>query len=243
MFDYKKWKQREWLMLVGGVAAAGAVVYWWSSLKKVPSEAEAEAKALEKRIEGFTNLAAGSMGNVGTMESPAYTHSVAPDCQANAVNFADLVQDGKDFTANYVKSTEGHGDRLRPSERLERVQGTDLLPRMSANVSPMNVDAASLTVHQYMVSAPRISHIKPWAKHGFGLAEAIRGHAPPIKKHPNVCLVGKTHQGRDHHRHGYFDPHFQAKYNAYNGHPYRHHKVTVAGAGCGAGNQGGVIMS
>lgn len=200
------------------LALAGVGVWLWMRHRRE-----------EKKTEGFTH--AGQLDNVGSLLDDQYDLLQAPDMEAPAAHFADLVAD--DST---IEQPADLTDSARPMERLHRIQGQSLMPRTSRNVTPYNVDVANPTSHSYMASQPRVQ-LKSRFK-DYSLSGMIRGDVP-VNHHPNICLISKTTQGRDDLRlDGLFTPHFVSLYNKYTGKAFKNMPMHVAGAGQ-AGGYGG----
>lgn len=159
------------------------------------------------------------------------------------MNYADLVDQGDLPVEMQPKNPV---QNAKPLERLERIQGKDLMPRVSSAVTAFAVDVADAAVHKFMVNAPRATGggLKSRFK-DYGLASFIRGDIP-IRYIPTVCHISKTFQGPDDQRlDGLFTPHFNALYNKYTGKEFKNIPVQIAGAGIAAGYGGassGVIM-
>lgn len=192
--------------------------------------------------EGFTGLNAGAVDNVGMMTEDNYDLLQGADNEVPAHHFADLVDQG-DHLREYMEPKKEE-DVEDPMVRLERIQGKSLMPRTSTYVTPFNVDVANPASAQYMVNAPRVQALKSKYK-DYSQASFIRGDIP-ITYSPNVCLVAKTHQGRDDLRlDGLFTPYFNSLYKKYTGKSYKNLVQQVGGAGVAAGYggaSGSVIM-
>jgi hypothetical protein len=162
-----------------------------------------------------------------------------------AHHFADMVNRGE-RPSEYAKQPKDMSDNMRPSERLDKIQGSSLMPRVSTYVTPYNIDVALPTSgsHSYMVGTPRVQTLKSRFK-DYDLASFIRGHIP-ITIHPNICLIDKTYLGRDDLRmDGLMSPTNNALYNKYTGKAYKNLVQHVAGAGSAGGyggSSGGTIM-
>jgi hypothetical protein len=192
----------------------------------------------EPHKEGFTSLAAGAVDNVGALLDDQYDLIVAPDAQVPGPHFADMVSEGGDHLKQYIEQPAKTGESMRPMERLQRIQGDRLMPRVSTSVTPFNVDVANPSSHKYMVNTPRVTSALKSRFKDYSLANMMRGDVL-INYHPNVPLIAKTFQGRDDLRlDGLFTPHFTALYNKYTGRAYRGLVQKVAGAGS-AGGYGG----
>lgn len=201
-------------------------------------------KTPEKK-ESFTGLAAGSLDNIGTV-SDSYDLMHSPDDSQNlpTPHFADLVKQNESVEHFQIqpKTLE---ESYSPMERLDRVQGSDLLPRLSSHVTPYNVDVANPISHQFMVSAPRVATGLKSRFKCYDESCMLRGDIP-ITYHPNIPLVSKTQQGVDDTRlDGFFTPYYQSLYNKYTGKEYRNVVQKVSGTGQAngyGGASGGIIM-
>ncbi len=220
-------------MVVVAIILVGVIVYFCMN-KKSP-----------QRKESFTSLAAGANDNTGMLLDDSYDLLQGADNEVPAHHFADMVAQGGDHMKEYVKQPPSTGENLRPMERLHRVQGKALMPRVSTNVTPFNVDVANPTSHKYMVNTPRVSTALKSRFKDYSLSNFIRGDIP-ITYNPNVPLISKTIQGRDDLRlDGLFTPYFTALYNKYTGKAYKNLVTKVAGAGQAGGYggaSGGVLL-
>jgi hypothetical protein len=154
--------------------------------------------------EGYSNI--GDVDNVGSLDD---SHEIIRN-QENAEYYAKLVSN--DELSNY-ESLPG----IRPMERLERMQGSDLLPKVSRNVTPYNVDIADPKTHSYMVNPPRVQLKDPIAM----LADPFRGDIP-ITYHPDISLINRTRYGRDSLRlDGFFSSAYVDLYNKYTGRGFK----------------------
>ncbi len=217
--------------VIGVVIVLAIVCYFCFSKKKTEKE-------------HFTGLAAGANDNIGTLLDDSYDLVQGADHEVPSPHFADMVNQG-DHTRQFVKNQPETGENLRPMERLHRVQGKSLMPRVSTHVTPFNVDVANPSSHKYMVNTPRaISALKSKYK-DYSMSSFIRGDVP-ITYHANVPLVSKTIQGRDDLRlDGLFTPHFQSLYDKYTGKAGKNLVQHVAGAGQAGGyggSSGSVVM-
>lgn len=211
------------LWIITGITVVVAFVVYFCFWKK------------GKKKEGY--VAAGGLDHVGALLDDQYDLIHAPDSEVPASHFADLVAEGGDHL-QYVEQPPTTGTGLRPIERLQRIQGKALMPRVSTMVTPYNIDVANPTSHKYMVNTPRVTSALKSKYKDYSLSSFIRGDVA-IKYYANVPLVSKTHQGRDDLRlDGLFTPHFVALYNKYTGKAYKSMPIQVAGAGQ-AGGYGG----
>lgn len=193
-----------------------------------------------------TYVSAGGLDNIGSLDpSLSYDLVQAPDSEVPAYNFADLVQGGDHIAPCDAGAPMVSDKNLRPMERLHRMQGSALMPRVSSNVTPYNIDLANPTSHAYMVNAPRVSTALKSKYKDYSLSSFIRGDIP-ITYNPNVPLISKTHQGRDDLRlDGLFTNSFLELYRKYSGKAYKNMPMKIAGAGCSGGSggaQGEIIM-
>lgn len=194
--------------------------------------------------EGFAT--AGAIDNIGVINT-SYDLVASPDQVAPEEDFADLVQCGDHM--NVLSQLSEYGGIDPSCDDCERIQGScgdTLMPRVSKNVTPYNVDVANPSMYSYMASAPMaVSQVKSRFK-DYSASSFIRGDIP-IRYCPDVPLISKTFQGRDDWRgDGLFSPGFNALYNKLTGNAYKNLPLHVAGAGqaCGYGGaSGGVIMS
>lgn len=161
--------------------AGGAGAYYWMREK-----------------ESYSNI--GDVDNIGSLDD---SHEMM-EREEDAEYYAKLV--GNEELKNF-DTIQG----IRPVERLERIQGSDLLPRVSRNVTPYNVDIADPKTHSYMTNPPRVQLKDPiWS-----LADPIRGDIP-ITYHPDISLINRTRYGRDSLRlDGFFSDAFVNLYNKY----------------------------
>lgn len=221
---------------IAGLILAAVVIYF-VCLRKGSTPAPSN-------VEQFTALAAGANDNVGTLMDDSYDLLQGADNEVPAVHFADLVNSG-DHAKEYMTQPKTGAESLRPMERLHRVQGKALMPRVSTHVTPFNVDVANPTSHKYMVNTPRVSTALKSRFKDYSASSFIRGDIP-IQYFPNVPLISKTVQGRDDLRlDGLFTPYYTALYNKYTGKAYKNMVQKVAGAGVAGqygGASGGVVM-
>jgi hypothetical protein len=243
------------LMVVGLLAVVALIIYICNVNNK--SNAETYSRKVEtpkpvaitapkNNIEKFTALSAGAINNVGMFFDDSYDLLPGADNGIPARHFADMVNIGEQ-QKEYVKQPKDLGNRMRPSDRMDQIQGASLMPRVSTYVTPYNIDVAlpSSGSHSYMVGAPQVSTALKSKYKGYDLASMIRGD-PPIKYHPNICLIAKTRLGRDDLRmDGFMSQATSALYNKYTGAAYKNLVQHNAGAGTASGyggSSGGVIM-
>lgn len=192
--------------------------------------------------ENFTALSAGAIDNVGSLLDDSYQLLPGADNDVPAKHFADLVDQG-DLPAEMQPKRQN--EELKPMERLERIQGSDLMPRVSSHVTPFAVDVADPGPSKFMVNAPAAATALKSKYKDYSLASFVRGDIP-IRYVPSVCLVSKTLQGVDDLRlDGLFTPAFGALYQRYTGREFKNLPTSVVGSGQASGYGGassGVIM-
>ena len=202
---------------------------------ELKTEVERKTESGETLIEPFAGIGRSWNTNIGTMNSSVM--DLTDNTNPPSANFADLVADAETALKERVAQPGNPHDSLKPMERLHRVTGRALMPRVSSHVTPFNVDVANPTAYLYMANAPRVSQIKP-TNYEFSMSEAIRGSIP-INFFPNVPLISKSRFGRDSQNlAGMFTPAFTALYNKYSSKSYKNLVQKVAGAGQAAGYGG-----
>lgn len=160
--------------------------------------------------ERYSNI--GDVDNVGSLDD---SHEIVKQ-QEDAEYYAKLVSG--DELSNY-ETMPG----IRPMERLERIQGSDMLPRVSRNVTPYNVDIADPKTHSFMVNPPRVQLKDPQAMQ----ADPLRGDIP-ITYHPDISLVNRTRYGRDSLRlDGFFSSAYVDLYGKFTGRGYRNAPIKI----------------
>ena len=226
-------------MVVGVVILVAIIVYFCTQKSRSSYQ-----RGKQPVREGFTSLAAGANDNTGMLLDDAYDLVQSADQAVPAPHFADLVAQG-DHLKNYVEQPKLEGENLRPMERLHRVQGRALMPRISRDVTPFNIDVAVPTTQKYMVNTPRVTTALRSRYRDTSMSTMIRGDVM-ITYNPNVPLIAKSHIGRDAlNLTGMFTPYYRALYNKYTGQARKSLVTKVAGAGQAAGYggaAGGVLM-
>lgn len=149
----------------------------------------------------------GDLDNVGVLDDG---YDVLPQEDPEADEFADLVEGGD----HHARAGDGEGlKQIRPAERLRQIQGKQLLPRLSSDVTPYNVDVADPTSYMYMANTPSVV-LKDRQRLQ---ADPFRGDIP-ITYHPDVPLVSRSRYGRDSLRlDGMFSDGMKALYNRHTG--------------------------
>ena len=168
---------------------------------------------VEVPVENYSNL--GDLDNVGSLDD-GYARVQAPEDRPGTY-FADMVDSG------YTPEIDPTTNEIRPMQRLARIQGADLLPRTSRNVTPYNIDVADPLTSSYQVNPPRVQLKDPlWLR-----SDPYRGDIP-IKYYPNVSLIARSRFGRDNQRlDGTFSQGSKALWDKYNAHGYRNTPVYV----------------
>lgn len=236
--------KKEYTVLIGVIALV-LIIYFCVYKKDAPlhrKRSPSQSSSSSTSIEGFTALAAGANDNIGSLLDDAYQLSPGADNDVPSIHYADLVDQG---TLPEIMQPKDEEEILKPMERLQRLQGSGLLPRVSSSVTPYAVDIADPAISKYMVNAPRAQSALKSKYMDYSLASFIRGDIP-ITYQPNVPLVSRTLQTVDDQRlDGLFTPQFNALYNRFTGKEYKSLPVNIAGAGTAAGYGGassGVIM-
>lgn len=231
-------------LIIGALVLVAIIIYFCMNNKSKFTIGSQSRSSSSSDIEKFTSLASGANDNVGTLLDDSYDLLQGADHEVPAHHFADMVNQG-DHMKEYVDQPRLTGENMRPMERLHRVQGKALMPRVSTHVTPFNVDVANPTSSKYMVNAPRVSSALKSKYKCYDLACMVRGDVP-ITFNPNVALIAKTRQGRDDLRlDGLFTPYYTALYNKYTGKEHKNLVQMVAGAGQASGYggaSGGTIM-
>ncbi len=172
--------------------------------------------------ERYSNLS--DIDNIGSIDPPGFQNSSydlveAAEEHAPSPHFADLIDSGAGQPTTVQPSSLHH----RAAQRLKSSQGADLLPRISKQVTPYNIDVADPITHSYMVNPPRVQLKDPQKQ----LADPFRGDVP-IKYHPNIALIGNSRYGRDSLRlDGFFSDHYKALYNKYTGKGFKNMPIHV----------------
>lgn len=184
-----------------------------------------------KRSEKYSNL--GDLDNVGTFTNPPPYEFVQADDQL----MGRLEPRPDEYFANIIAPTSGcNADAAGSAEpkpavtalqRLTDLQGSELMPRVSKNVTPFNVDVADPATYSFAISMPRVqvkSRIQDYSS-----ASMIRGDIP-ITYFADIPMVGRSqYTSADNlNMHGLFTPYFKSKYNKLSGAGYRNLPLQVA---------------
>lgn len=170
----------------------------------------------KNNTEGYSNI--GDIDNVGSLDT-SYELIPSADSESPAPHFADLIQSG-----DQMELVKSNNESIRPMERLERLQGSQLLPRMSSQVTPYNVDVADPVTYSFAVNAPRVQLKNRLANQ----ADPYRGDIP-IRFNPNIPMVAKSSYERDSQRlDGFFSDHYVNLYNRNTGQAYKNMPIKVS---------------
>lgn len=184
-----------------------------------------------KKKETYSNL--GDLDNVGTFTNPPSYEFV----QSDKGLLGQLEPKPDDYFANIVAPTDGAGagaagaSPTKPDatamQRLTQLQGSELMPRISTNVTPFNVDVSDPATYSFAVSMPRVQ-LKNRYMDGSATG-AIRGDVP-ITYHPEIPIVSRLlSQSADSlNMHGLFTPYFKSKYQKLTGAGYKNLPLAVA---------------
>lgn len=199
------------------ILVAAAVLLWVFVFRK-----DKGSSSPSSRKEGYSNI--GDIDNVGAI-TDNYDLVDAVEMNAPGEHFADLMDGGHSSPIKLQTPLESRYTS-RPLQRLDRIQGKDLLPRTSNSVTPYNIDVADPVTHSYMVNPPRVQLKNPrWEN---SLFMSIVGDVP-IRYSPNICLVGTSRFGRDSWQgQGVFSPYYKALYNKYTGKGYKNMPLHIA---------------
>lgn len=233
------------LCIVIGVVVIAALIFLIMRKPKPPAPSAPATSGSTKVKEGFTGLAAGANDNTGMLLDSAYDLLPGADSGVPAPHFADMVRERSSVPSDIASQSKTPTASVRPMERLHRVQGKSLMPRISTHVTPYNVDVANPTSHKYMVNTPRVTTALRSRYRDGSFSTYLRGDIP-IRYNPNVALIERSRIGRDALvLDGFFSDGYRALYDKYTGAAYKSLVQKVAGAGQAGGygaSSGGVIM-
>jgi hypothetical protein len=194
---------------VGVILVAGVGIYYY--MKKRDA----------KKSEPY--MAAGAMDHLDSLDS-RYELIDSPDQVVPTEHFADLVDSGDQ--AKIVKQPDQF-ETLKPLERLDRLMDKNMLPSTAAHLPQYNIDVANPATYSFAMHAPRVV-----LKNRLNMqADPFRGDVP-VRYHPDVPLIAKSHYGRDAWRgDGFFSDHFDHLYNKLTGRAYKNIPLQVATEG------------
>lgn len=219
-----------------GLFVVLVIVFFCYYRKQQPSVKKHTPTPAPRVQENFTALSAGAIDNVGSLLDDSYQLLPGADNDVPAQHFADLVDQG-DLPAEVQPKRQN--EELKPMERLERIQGSDLMPRISGHATPYAVEVADPTSSMFMVNAPPAATALKSKYKDYSLASFVRGDIP-IRYVPSVCLVSKTLQGVDDLRlDGLFTPAFNSLYNKMSGRTFKNLPISLSGNAVSQGGVGG----
>lgn len=173
-----------------------------------------------RNSESYSNI--GDITNVGALEDEYQVVGGTYEQQVPSVNFADLIDCG--VAKEIAGQPSQIGSDIDPMQRLERLQGKSIMPRVSKGVTPYNVDVADPATYLFQVS-PRVV-IK---SRQYEQSDPIRGDIP-INYCPNVCLISGSQYGRESQNFsGMFSDTYKGLYNKLTGNGYLNMPLKVAG--------------
>jgi hypothetical protein len=185
--------------------------------------------------EGYSNL--GDVDNIGSVDDPAYSLVDAPEDTSPALNFARMdaaahKQQGCGIPdvgclgepGDEQQLIRGTLDRVPPMKRLEQCQGSDLMPRISRDVTPYDIDIADPVSQLYSVNAPAVQ----LKNHQRDQADPYRGDIAIAYK-PNLAVVGRTRfQSPEFQRNdGFFSDGYRSLTNKYTGKGYKNLPILI----------------
>ena len=178
-----------------------AKVDWWPFGESMTSES-------------YANI--GDLDHVGSLDDD---YEMLPQEEPSGTDFADLVEGGD----QYATVQDENSKRIRPMERLRQIQGKHLLPRLSSEVTPYNIDVADPTSYMYMANTPAVV----LKDRQFMQADPFRGDIP-ITYHPDIPVVTRSRYGRDSLRlDGMFSDGMKALYNRHTGNEHLNRPLYV----------------
>lgn len=218
------------LIVFGTVALVCVILYFAARSSRSPN------------VESFDGQLAGSMTNVGSIETNVALHPSSEDSNLpSAINFADMVNEDPQTLGTAPPSSAPS----KPMDRLSRQQGSALMPRIAGDATPFNVDLADPRAAIYQVKGPNVVTALRSRYQETGLRHAIDGDIA-IRHYPNVSLIAKSHIGSEalnvsgiHQYNGI------GEYSTLTGGGFKNLPQYTAGAGQASGYMGvssGVIM-
>lgn len=177
-----------------------------------------------KSNESFTSTALQSIGSLGDIDpvggknisgydkvyeygsqyNPFYPVKVPTDLNALQTPIREGFNDVNENNKTWVEH--------ETINRLDRIDDK-LLPKISTNLTPYNVDVADPVAYTFQVHAPRVIRKDPIAM----LADPIRGDIP-ITYFPDIPIIQQSQYNRDSLRlDGLFSPAFKAQYDKLTG--------------------------
>ncbi len=204
--------QKNMCLVIGGLLLLGLLIWYCMSQKK---------EKFETKKEGY--MAAGAIDHLDSLDS-RYELIQSPEEAVPTEHFADLVDSGDQ--ARLVRQPTS-GETIKPLERLERLQGADMLPLTAAHLPAFNIDVANPSAYAFATQAPRVILKNRLAMQ----ADFYRGDLA-IRYHPDVAMVGKSQYGREALKmDGTFSDTFKHLYQKLTGRAYKNMPCHVATQG------------
>lgn len=204
--------QKNMCLVVGGLLLLGLLLWYCMSQKK---------EKFESKKEGY--MAAGAIDHLDSLDA-RYELIQSPEEAVPTEHFADLVDSGDQ--ARLVRQPTS-GETIKPLERLERLQGADMLPLTAAHLPAFNIDVANPSAYAFATQAPRVILKNRLAMQ----ADFVRGDVA-IRFFPDVAMVGKSQYGREALKmDGTFSDTFKHLYNKLSGRAYKNMPCHVATQG------------
>ena len=148
--------------------------------------------------EKYSNL--GDLDNIGSIDDASYSLVDAPEDTAPALNFARMDAAARKNQGCGIPDAgclgepgdegrliRGTLDKVSPMRRLEQCQGSDLMPRVSRDVTPYDIDIADPVSQLFSVNSPSVQ-LKNRQRNQ---ADFFRGDIA-IQFHPNISVVGRS---------------------------------------------------
>jgi len=199
-------------LVIGGLLLLGLLLWYCMSQKK---------EKFESKKEGY--MAAGAIDHLDSLDA-RYELIQSPEEAVPTEHFADLVDSGDQ--ARLVRQPTS-GETIKPLERLERLQGADMLPLTAAHLPAFNIDVANPSAYAFATQAPRVILKNRLAMQ----ADFVRGDIA-IRYHPDVAMVGKSQYGREALKmDGTFSDTFKHLYNKLTGRAFKNMPCHVATQG------------
>jgi len=161
-----------------------------------------------KKTESYTSS---SLANIGTFSDYVPLH-VPPE------NYDTMNTYGSNFNPYFPASNNNHSNNWGSQKTVERLDRIDdkLLPHVSKDLTPYDVDVADPTAYTFQVHAPRVIKKDRQAME----ADPVRGDIP-INIYPDVPIIQRSQYNRDSLRlDGMFSEALAKQYDRYTGKAY-----------------------
>jgi hypothetical protein len=156
------------------------------------------------------------------------SHS-SDDASYSAAHYADLVATGN-TASEYAVQPSTPADARNPMERLTELTNS-MMPKISAGVTPYNIDLANPMTHVYTMGVGPEVYVKSRIK-GYDLYNFIAGDVP-ITYHPGYSMIEKSRFGLEDTR-----PKGLFSNKAIASATHHHYPIKTAGAGLADGYGG-----